>query len=174
MMVLLFFTCQAESATIQVKRVMQSWHQNVLLVEPKYNIESSEVIDDAINNGIELTLIAKLQINKKRGFWFDEVLSQQHQTYQIRYFSLSGQYQLHDLKNKERHSFVLLEDLWGHLAQKTKFTLQQEDLVNGDYLSLRLKLDAGALPSALQLPVLLSADWTFKSDQFESIIETKP
>ena len=88
--------------------------------------------------------------------------------YQVRYFSLSGQYQLHNTQSDERDSFVSLSALWRHLERNIQFEIPINQLENVDYLSIRLRLDTGALPSAMQLPVLLDSDWRFKSDWFES------
>lgn len=167
---LLFAMASAQAGDIQVVNISQQWGTSILSIKPQFQINTSEVIDEAINSGIELTLIAKLYGQKKRTFWFDETVSQQQIGFQIRYFSLSGQYQLHNTTTDERHSFVSLLDLWRHLEHNTQFSLPKKEAEMANYLSLRLRLDAGALPSAMQLPVLLSSDWRFKSDWYHSDI----
>lgn len=169
---LIFVATTAQAGEIQVVNMIQQWGTSILNVKPQYQISTSDVIDEAINSGIELTLIAKLYGQKKRTFWFDETVSQQQTAYKIRYFSLSGQYQLHNTTTDQRHSFVSLLDLWRHMEHNTQFSLPRKEAEMANYLSLRLRLDAGALPSAMQLPVLLSSDWRFKSDWFHSDILT--
>ena len=167
---LILSATSSHAGEIKVQSIETQWGALQLTVNPQYSISTSEVIDEAINSGIVLSLIVKLHSHKTKDFWFDNTLDKQQQTLEIRYFSLSGQYQLHNIENDERNSFVSLSDLWQHIERRTTFKLPLSLAQEADYFSTRLRLDAGALPSAMQLPVLLSSDWRFKSDWFESQI----
>ncbi len=173
-MMLLLMCAVSQAGEINVLAIEQRWQSNQLYITPKFDIKSSDEIDEAIDNGIVLTLIIKVHFSKARTFWFDENKHQIHHLYQIRYFSLSGQYQLHNTTTDERHSFVLLNDLWNHLANDLRFVTDIPSISTADLISVRLRLDSGALPSALQIPVLLSTEWTFKSDWFQAPLEPKP
>ena len=170
LLVWLLLSFAVSAGEINVQEIKQQWQPTQLRINPQYQITSSEVIDEAIDKGIVLTLIAKVSVHKNRDFWFDETIEKQHHVYEVRYFSLSGQYQFHDIQNNERNSFISLEDLWQYLSSSSHFDIPLEQAQHADYLALRLSLDTGALPSAMQLPVLLSSDWRFKSDWFEADI----
>ncbi len=157
-----------KAGEIVPQSIKQQWGPLHLTANPIYQIVSSDVIDEAINSGIVLSLIAKLQSHQSRDFWFDSTVEKYQHIYQVRYFSLSGQYQLHNTENDERDSFASLSALWRHLEQHIQFKLPINQLEKVNYLSAQLKLDAGALPSAMQLPVFLDSDWRFNSDWFES------
>ncbi|WP_154222536.1 DUF4390 domain-containing protein [Marinicella rhabdoformis] len=167
----LILSTHSQAGDIQVQSIETQWGALQLTVNPHYNITASEVINEAINSGIVLSLIAKLHSRQSRDYWFDNTISKHQQTFEVRYFSLSGQYQLHNTDNDERNSFVSLADLWRHIERRTEFKLPLNLAQETDYFSTRLRLDAGALPSAMQLPVLLSNDWRFKSDWFESPLD---
>lgn len=164
----------AHAGEINVLEIKQNWQAKQLQIQPNFEITSSDEIDEAIDNGIVLTLLAKAHFTRERTFWFDQNIHQVHHLYQIRYFSLSSQYQLHNTTTDERHSFVLLNDLWLHLESELRFDVAAEAIAAADQVSIRLRLDSGALPSALQIPVLLSTEWTFKSDWSQVPLEPQP
>lgn len=166
--IILTFSCSSLAGDIQVQSIETQWGALQFTANPQYTINASEVINEAINSGIVLSLIAKLHSHQNIDYWFDTTIDKQQLTFEIRYFSLSGQYQLHNVESDERNSFVSLSDLWRHIERRTTFNLPMSLAQDIDYFSTRLRLDAGALPSAMQLPVLLSSDWKFKSDWFES------
>lgn len=177
---LLFLAFQNLFASeVNIYKINQWKSDQGIVVSPQFRVSADKPIEEAINNGIIITLIIKTKAVEKIAWWFDKTLKSQKQTYEVRYFSLSGQYQLKNLDNNSQNSFVTLNELWRYLSKKSNFIFNLEgDSI--DYFAARFMLDTGALPSTMQLPVLFDTAWDINSDWFiqnydvENTSTTKP
>ena len=131
-------------------------------LNPQYQVLPSGKVREAIDNGIVVNFVMQAKLYASKNWWFDSMLEHQAQTFAVRYFSLSSQYQLNNLRTKEKQSFITLDQLLDYLGQQTtfEFTANQD----ADYLSTRLFLDKQALPSTMQLPIVFDADWNLNTD----------
>jgi len=142
--------------------VKQQYINNELTITPQFNLTVSEKIEEAINNGIVITFVAQANLKQEVDWWIDPVVSKKIQTFQLRYFSLSRQYQLFNTQTKTKQSFVTFEQILNHLFKNTVFTFKPSTL--GNYVETRLFLDKQALPSTMQLPIVFDQDWNINSD----------
>lgn len=164
--ILLFWLCfsmATQAATVTVEQVSVSNRDDTIIVQAEFNIADLEVIDEAIDSGVMLAIIAKLNCYQTHNLWFDRETFNDRQTLQLRYFSLIQQYQLKNIEQNRQHNFISLTDMWQYIAQQLTFEVSKQQLKNADYCTLKLRMDSGALPSAMQLPVMLSNDWEFNS-----------
>lgn len=157
-LVLAFTTVTAtELITIQQLHTAEE-----LLVTPQFKLELSEEIEEAINSGIIITFVFQAKLMDEVSWWFDRSVSSKIQTFKLRYFSLSRQYELNNISNKNIQTFVTLDLLLNHLGTKTQFSFSPSS--TADYIETRLFLDKQALPSTMQLPIVFDPDWNINSD----------
>ncbi len=142
--------------------VKQQLVGNEIQVKPQFEIQVSQKVRDAIESGIVITFVVQAKINQSVEWWFDTTMSSRIFTFEVRYFSLSSKYQLHNKNLKSKQSFVSLDQLLQHLGSETTFTFPAD--ISGDYLLTRIFLDKQALPSIMQLPNVFDADWNLNSD----------
>ncbi|MGJ8663158.1 MAG: DUF4390 domain-containing protein [Marinicella sp.] len=159
-LMLLLFHAQVE-ATEFIKLDQQAIN-NSIQVTPHFNIQVSNKVRTAIDNGIVISFVIQAKLYQTVKWWFDTKVESKLQTIQVRYFSLSSQYQLHNINTKSKVSFASLDQLLEYLGSKTTFNFSSGN--DGDYLETRVFLDKQALPSIMQLPNVFDADWNINSD----------
>lgn len=156
----LFFSLSIQAANlIDVK---QQIRDDNLIINPQYDLPISDKVIEAIDNGIIITFVVQTKLFEEVDWWFDNNLAHSIKTFQVRYFSLSSLYQLHNIRNDEKLSFPTLEDLMAYIGEEVFFEFKLNSAAT--YLKTRIFLDKQALPSIMQLPNVFDADWNFNSD----------
>lgn len=162
-----FLLCIWCTFSTQVKAVelistQQKLDAKNLIFTPQFDLQISQKVIDAIDNGIVITFVYQAKLFESIQWWFDTVIESKIQTFEVRYFSLGSQYQLHHTNSKNKFSFVTLEELLEHMSQQTSFKFKTNQ--HADYFETRIFLDKQALPSIMQLPNVFDADWNLNSD----------
>lgn len=150
--------------------VQQSSTADKLMIQPSYELTISDKVIEAINNGIVITFVMQTKLYQEVNWWLDRSTTYHIKTFQVRYFSLTGLYQLHDTRSDEKLSFVQLDDLLKHLGNEVVFEFKLEP--PADYFETRIFLDKQALPSIMQLPNVFDSDWNFNSGWQKIEIDT--
>lgn len=145
---------QIESAQIVPKGPL--WE-----ITPALRWQVDAPVIEAIHSGVALRFQIKARLLQTRPWWPDTILAQHNQAVEVRYFSLSKQYLLKNLANGQQRGFLQLTNLWHHMDKLASMQLPQQ--AGADVVSLRVRLDTGALPAAMQLPVLLDRAWHLDS-----------
>ncbi len=151
----------------------QQTEGQTLLITPQFELHVSQKVIEAINNGIVITFVFQANSRQSIAWWFDANVEKKVHTYEVRYFSITSQYQLHHLNSKNKLSFITLDQLLEHLGLQTTFEFDAEK--PADYIETRIFLDKQALPSIMQLPNVFDADWNLNSNwQQVPISKNKP
>lgn len=156
-------------ADSQVLSIRYTKLNNQLKILPEIQIQPQPAVIEAIRNGIAINLIVKVKAFKKQNWWKDKVVNSTEHNLTIQYFSLSSQYVLKNRNTQQQNSFTELTELLNYLRQNNQYLLDIDDTVN--YIGCRIVLDAGALPSSMQLPILFNSEWDLDSDWFYQDIE---
>lgn len=170
---LLFFSCttitQANGFTIE--SASASFDQTALSVNAKFDLNLSSAIDEALQNGVIISLMTTLDLFARRKYIWDEHIAQWAFTHEISYHSLTRRYILNSPQSNEVFSYSSLDDL---LDQIETFTFQSDILgdtmpqsKNGYVLQLRVALDKAALPNPLRIMTYISPAWKAKSKVYE-------
>lgn len=170
---LLFFTCVTvtQAAAFAIEKANASFDQTALSVNAKFNLSLSSAIDEALQNGVSITLMTTLDLFDRRKYIWDEHIAQWAFTQEISYHSLTGRYILSSPQSNENFSYSSLDDL---LDQIETFTFQSDILgdtmpqsENGYVLQLRIFLDKASLPNPLRMMTYISPAWKAKSKVYE-------
>jgi len=163
--ILMIWALMISFSTIEAAELVsikQQYIADELLITPEFKLAFSEEIKEAINSGIVITFVVQANLMSRVSWWFDRTSSSKIQTFKLRYFSLSRQYELNNISQNNIQTFVTLDLLLNHLSTKTQFNFQSP--ISADYVETRLFLDKQALPSTMQLPIVFDQDWNINSD----------
>lgn len=126
---------------------------------------------EALHNGIPLTLLIEIEVERKRSWWMrwwlDEEIAFLEQRYQIEYHALSHQYLLININSGERQASPRLQPLLSRIGTINNFPLLDKNLAaeEGRYeVSLRALLDIESLPAPLRPIAYLTPSWRIRSD----------
>lgn len=170
LLILLFSgICNAKNHVILLN-ISQKNHS--LLVAPLLNFSTSNQIKEAIDNGTRIQIIAKAQLYKPHNWWFDESIDSKQIYLEVSYFTLSKLYVVKNKTTGEQLGFNDYEQLWKEFAKLAVFKLNVPKQSNS-WVKVRFVLDKGALPTVMQLPVLIDSNWDIDTPWYETEIILK-
>ncbi len=147
---------------IELINIKQHVTGQELVITPEFDLKLTDEIKEALNSGIVITFVAQAKLMEEVDWWFDGAINSKIQTFKLRYFSLSRQFQLNNISQKQIQTFVTLDLLLKDLSTKTEFIFPVS--TGADYIQTRLFLDKQALPSTMQLPIVFDQDWNINSN----------
>ncbi len=134
-------------------------NKNSISVKPQLDFQTSAQIKEAIDNGIRINIIAKTTLFEPQNLWFDKSIKQQKITLEVSYFSLGKHYKIKNLKTDEQIGVNDYPQLWKEIENLMVFEFPQTLVTSESWIKIRIMLDKGALPIAMQLPVLFDSNW---------------
>jgi hypothetical protein len=140
--------------------------ENSLSLDADIDYRFSEPAIDALRNGVSLTLVLHLNIQRERDAWWNEDLLDEKQAYRIRYHALSKQYQILDGDDEAPRNFTSLNALLEAMGMVRGLPITQAVvLVPGERYRARLsvRLDIEALPLPLRPVAYLTPAWYLNS-----------
>lgn len=141
--------------------VRQGQHQ--LDVDIDYGF--SNAVIDALDHGVPLTLVIKLDIVRESAWPWDAYVLQERKNFEIRFYSLTKNYQLTLLDTGEKRSFVSLNSLVRKMGKLSIVLDKGSRLIHGARYQARVAvtLDIEALPLPLRPIAYFSPDWYLSS-----------
>lgn len=143
---------------------------DVYLLDAKLNYLLTEVTIEALQNGVPLTLVLTIVVDRDRWYMWDEHIAQLKQRYQLKYYALSGQYVVKNLNTEIQETFPSLEAALTHLGELKDFPLLDKHLINPDDESyqvyLQTHLDIESLPVPLRPIAYFSSQWRLSSNWY--------
>lgn len=146
-----------------IKSLTVSENENTSIVSPQLSFSTSQEVKEAIDNGIRISLIAKVQLFKPVSWWFDKTISNEKINLEVSYFTLGKLYVIKNKDSGEQLSFNDYEQLWKEFEKLLIFNFTKQP---GLQVKFRIMLDKGALPIAMQLPVLFNDNWEMNTDWY--------
>ena len=151
----------------------------VFLLDADISFVFSEEALEAIENGVPVTIILEMQVQRVRGLvwdnlWWDEEIANLEAKLRIETRPLSNTYLVRNLNSGETRVFGSFDEVVDGLGQIRGFPLLDEHLLGDEgeyYLRLRALLDIESLPSPMRPWAYLSALWRLESDWYEWPIE---
>ena len=148
-------------------------NQNTTSVQPQLNFTTSQQIKEAIDSGIRLYIIAKTNLFEPQNLWFDKNIIQQKITLEISYFTLGKHYKIKNLNNQKQIGVNDYPQLWKEMEELLVFEFPTEKITNKSWIKSRVMLDKGALPVAMQLPVLFDSNWDINTKWHNQKVKDK-
>lgn len=147
-------------------------HDKSISIDPLLNFKTSDQIKEAIDNGTRVQIIAKAQLYQSNNWWFDTDITNQKFYLEVSYFTLSKLYVIKNKETGEQLGFNNYEQLWEEFSKLITFEFIKPNNKN-IWVKFRIVLDTGALPTVMQLPVLVDSNWEIDTPWFHQKIDTK-
>jgi hypothetical protein len=142
---------------------------DVYLLDATFNCQLSDVTIDALKNGVILTLVLNIVIERERSYLWDQTIAKLQQSYELKYSALSKQYILKYKNTGIQETFPSLKEILSRINQLNDFPLIDKSLIekNETYMvSLQIELDIESLPIPLRPIAYLSSQWRLSSDWY--------
>ena len=158
----LALSCHAEN---KVTNLVFTSDEDNIIVTPQLEFNTSKEIKEAIDNGIRVQLIVKAILYEPKSWWFDNSISREFIQLEVSYYVLGKYYVIKNKKTDQRIGNIEYNKLWTELNKLINIKLAKQDSKN-PWVKLRIMLDKGSLPTAMQLPVLFDENWDIDTQWF--------
>jgi hypothetical protein len=142
---------------------------NLYLLDAKLHYELPAVPLEALQNGVALTFVLIMVVERERWYMWDERIAVLKQRYQLKYHAFSKQYVLTYLNTGIQKTFSTLEAILIQLGQLEDFPLLDKHLVAKNevyWVHLQTYLDIESLPVPLRPIAYLSSQWRLSSNWY--------
>ncbi|HAI68340.1 MAG TPA: DUF4390 domain-containing protein [Gammaproteobacteria bacterium] len=142
---------------------------DVYVLDAQISYDLTEVTRDALQNGISLTLVLTMVIERDRWYLWNEEMATLKQRYQVKYYTLSDQYVVEYLNTGIEETFGSLNAALTRLGQLESFPLLDQHLTKPDkryWVYLQTHLDIESLPVPLRPIAYLSSQWRLSSNWY--------
>ena len=142
---------------------------NLYLLDAKLHYKLPEVPLEALQNGVALTFVLTIIVERERWYMWDEQIAVLKQRYQLKYHAFSKQYVLTYLNTGIQTTFATLEAILIQLGQLEDFPLLDKHLVTANavyWVHLQTYLDIESLPVPLRPIAYLSSQWRLSSNWY--------
>ena len=146
------------------------------LVDQTYRLDAVTALSlshaalEALENGIELTLVANITVSHPRTLWFSKVTKDASQKYHLRFHDLSQRYIVIDSQSGLKTQFRTHTSALIHIGEIQNFPLITVDDLEVDlnyFCQLSYSLDISELPAPLRLKAYFFNDWHFNSETYQ-------
>ena len=176
MLIFLVSTPLAKAQGFSIESAQASFSENALSVEADFDLQLSDAVTEALYNGVNIQLLATLDLFTRRAYIWDKRIARWAFSYQISYHTLTDRYVLTSPQFEGSRSFSTLNDLLEDVAQ---FSFQSDIIgetlpasQHGYKLQLRVVLDSSVLPAPLRVMKYISPAWNLRSDTHEWTVST--
>jgi len=139
----------------------------VYLLNARIDFRLSDEASDALDNGVPLTFVLQIEVERDRGWWFSDSVASLSQRYRVRYHALSKRYVVSNLNSGDTRSFTSHQAALDALGSVERLPLIDRRLLQSgaDYeVWLRARLDIDELPAPLKTVAYMSPQWRLVSE----------
>ncbi|MEW7980307.1 MAG: DUF4390 domain-containing protein [gamma proteobacterium symbiont of Phacoides pectinatus] len=143
------------------------------LVDAVFDYRFSDTAEEALFNGVPLTLQIHLQLRRQGAWIWESDVVDARLRYRVRYQALSELYEITDLQSGGSQTFVTREGALDALGRLSGIHLVRADALEPGAayrLSLRTALDIEALPLPLRPTAYLTPAWNLESEWKEWLL----
>ena len=167
-LLLLLLPTLSQAAEVRIEKASTRLQNSVYILNADIDYELSDEVLEAINNGISVTMLVTVRIERPRRYLWDYLIAETSHRYELQYHALSGQYLIKSRMGGQR-SYLSLSNALRALGQiRGLAILEQKQLQDPQDAVVRIKteLDTNALPAPLRPVAWLSAQWKLSSEWF--------
>ncbi len=159
----------AHGASFTVITASTRLHNGSYLLNARLDFRLSAVAEDALANGVPLTVIIDIDIRRQRNWLWDESILTHQERRRLAYDSLTTRFVVTNTNAKIVRSFNDLTAALRGLGDLRDLPLVLPTLAVGERYNgrLRTRLDLTALPGPLRTNSLFSSDWQLESEWYQ-------
>jgi hypothetical protein len=128
----------------------------------------SAAAEEALSEGLPLTLLLEILITKERRFLPDTEVAGLEQRWRLAYDALSGRYVVTNLNSRAQSTYPALAEALDYLSNVRGLPLIDEPLLASGVrheVSLRASVEIGGLPGAVKL-LIFWREWSRSTDWY--------
>ncbi|MBA4740222.1 MAG: DUF4390 domain-containing protein [Burkholderiales bacterium] len=167
------FATHGVAAGIIVQSVKLEQKEATYSLDATFNIDLSPIIQEALHKGVTLPFVLDFNVVRKRWNIWDQTVVETSLPYRLTFSALTRQYHIKDKLRGRDVSFDTLEQALtaaGAVSDLAVFNAEQLQPDLQYEAQVRLRLEAGGLPSALQLEALESDKWEVSSPWYRWVM----
>lgn len=129
----------------------------------------SQAVEEALENGVPLTIEVQIEVRRDRWYWLDEEVATLNQYYLLQFHALSRQYLLTGLNSGQQRGFYTLGAALEEMGSLSEIPILDSKLLHPDteyQVRLRALLDIESLPAPLRPVAYLSEEWRLVSQWY--------
>jgi Domain of unknown function (DUF4390) len=153
-----------EVVRAEARAVDDTW-----LVDALFDLSLDSDTQQALRNGVTLTIQMQFEVLRKRLFWPDEIVLEKKQSVELRYLLLSQRYVVTYTDTNTQSSYATLYSALRYISQLRDYPLLPTDQLKADGrydVALRVVLVKEDLPGPLQMLAFWSGDFTLESEWY--------
>ncbi|MCK4744051.1 MAG: DUF4390 domain-containing protein [Sulfuriflexus sp.] len=166
---LLLLPYQLQAAAIEIESASTENNQGVYQLNADIRYELNDEVLDALNNGVTITMLVTIKLERQRAYLWNESIAELLQRYELKYHALSGQYIVKKLAKAEQQSYLSLSAALRALGSVRELDLIKQDAVQNSknmVVKIHSELDTNALPAPLRPVAWLEGYWQLSSEWF--------
>jgi hypothetical protein len=164
---LLCIATVATAAEFTITKAAARLQDGVYLVDAAIDYQFSEVVVEALENGVPLTVELHVEVRREGAWvWEADVVDRRLRS-QIRYSPLLGTYQVTHLESGAKRSFATRDAALSALGEIKDLAVVHADALKpgeGYRVDMQATLDIESLPLPLRPRAYLSGDWNLSSE----------
>ena len=167
------FATHGVAAGIIVQSLKFEQKEATYSCDATFNIYLSPIIQEALHKGVTLPFVLDFNVVRKRWNIWDQTVVETSLPYRLTFSALTRQYHIKDKLRGRDVSFDTLEQALtaaGAVSDLAVFNAEQLQPDLQYEAQVRLRLEAGGLPSALQLEALESDKWEVSSPWYRWVM----
>ncbi|MEJ2059879.1 MAG: DUF4390 domain-containing protein [Gammaproteobacteria bacterium] len=160
---------QAAEPSFEVRRAESYLRDGVYRIDAELRYRLGPDLDQALRNGVALTIGIEMQVYRPRNWWFSEDVADVSLRYRLSYHALTTRYVVTNLNTDVRHSYPTLGAALYDLGQVRDFPLIDNSLLQPgrDYrVRIRSAVAIQDLPLPLRVRAYFSDAWGPESEWY--------
>jgi len=159
----------ADAAPFKLPNATVRLADQVYRLDAVARLRLTPAVEDALHNGVDLTLTWEVSIERTRAWWLDADVAWIVQRYRLSFHELTRQYLVTNLNTGQSRSYTRVATALDEIGTLIGFPLVDRVLVeNGEGLigHVRIRLQHDQLPLPLRAVALFDDDWDLASEWY--------
>lgn len=167
---LLILGSEVVAGEFKVVNTQMDISQNKYRLTAQLGYELSTEVNEALQNGIPITLRLDVEVLRKRKYLWAESVVRARQRVRLRYHALSEQYLVKNINTGEETFYKVLDDALYNMERIVNFPVMDVDVLRPGNIYIarvRTRVDLKELPSPLRFFAYFSSGWNLGSGWFK-------
>jgi hypothetical protein len=158
----------ALDGVLEVRSAYVNIDKGVFLLHARVEYPLTQVIRDALRDGITLTFDLDARVERDRRFWFNAGIVDLTLRRELTYHAVSERYVVREVKSGDQQSFATVDEALTFLGRVDGWPILVEPQLNeGNYtISVRAGVRRGHLPATMRAILFWTDDWVRVSEWY--------
>lgn len=159
----------AADEQLEMRSLYTTTENGVYRLYGKLVFQLPEGAQQAVQEGVTLTLSLEILVHRSRRFWPDETIAELEQHYSVLYHAVSERYVVRNINSGEQNSYPTLNAALESLSTLEDLPILDTSLLSTqerNEISVRANLEVRSIPRALGILLFWINDWRQTSDWY--------